>query len=88
MNEYLLRRYDTYFNEIRNETVIECVDDETAINAAKSLLHLSVHPLDTIEIQICSKDMAIGEWCMFAAVFYDSNGNDLYHIGIEDCCFC
>lgn len=87
MNEYLLRRYDTYFNDVRNETVIECIDDETAINAAKTLLNLTVRPLDSIEIQVCRKGVSLGEWCMFAAVFYDGYGNDLYHIGVEDC-FC
>ena len=87
MNKYLLRRYDTYFNDVRNETIIECVDDDTAINAAKTSLYLSVHPLDTCEIQVCRKGMSMGEWVMFAAVFYDGYANDLYHIGVEDC-FC
>lgn len=87
MNKYLLRRYDTYFNDVRNETIIECVDDETAINAAKSALNLSIHPLDTVEIQVCRKGLSMGEWNMFAAVFYDCYANDLYHIGVEHC-FC
>lgn len=82
MNEYLLRRYDTYFNDVRHETIVKCVDDETAINAAKSCLHLSIHPKDTCEIQICRKGLAMGEWVMFAAVYYDD-----YDIVVEDC-FC
>lgn len=83
MNTYLLRRYDTYFNDVRHETIIACVDDETAINTAKSTLLLSIHPLDTVEIQVCRKGLSMGEWCMFAAVYYYDDDE----IAIDDC-FC
>ena len=82
MNKYLLRRYDTYFNDVRNETIIEYVDDETAIRAAKQSLFLAIHPKDTVEMQVYRKGMSMGEWCMFAAVYY-CNGD----IVIDDC-FC
>ena len=82
MNKYLLRRYDTYFNDVRNETIIECVDDETAIHAARQSLFLAIHSKDTVEIQVCRKGMSMGEWCMFAAVYYDDD-----EIVVDDC-FC
>lgn len=82
MNEYLLRRYDTYFNDERNETIIECADDETAIKTAKSFLFLAIHPKDSVEIQVCRKGLSMGEWCMFAAVYYDDD-----EIVVDDC-FC
>lgn len=82
MNKYLLRRYDTYFNDVRNETIIECVDDETAIRAARQSLFLCIHSKDTCEIQVCRKGLSMDEWCMFAAVYYDDD-----EIIVDDC-FC
>lgn len=82
MKQYLIRTYDTYFNDVRCEYVGECVDDETAINAAKTMLSLSIHPLDTCELQVCRKGLGMGEWCMFAAVYY-CDGD----IVVDDC-FC
>lgn len=70
MKQYLIRTYDTYFQDVRNEHIGEYVDDETAINAAKRMLHVLVHPTDTCELQVCCKGMGMGEWCMFAAVYY------------------
>ena len=81
-NEYLLRTYDTYFQDVRRERVAKFVDDEAAIQAAKLSLFL-LHPQDTAEIQVCRKGLCVGEWCMFAAVFYDDDGS----IIVEDC-FC
>jgi hypothetical protein len=82
MAQYIIRTYDTYFNDVRSEHMGEYVDDETAINAAKRMLHLFIHPTDTCEMQVCRKGMAIGEWCMFAAVYY-CDGD----IVVDDC-FC
>lgn len=82
MKRYLIRTYDTYFNDDRREYVGEYVDDETAISAAKSMLNLSIHPLDTCELQVCRKGLGMGEWCMFAAVYY-CDGD----IVVDDC-FC
>lgn len=81
-NEYLLRTYDTYYQDVRNERVGEFVDDETAINAAKSQLYM-LDTQDTVEIQVCIKGLGMGEWVMFAAVFYDYDGSIL----VDDC-FC
>ena len=82
MNKYLLRRYDTYFNDVRNGMIIECVDDETAIKTAKQSLFLTIHPKDSVEIQVCRKGLSKDEWCMFATVYYDDD-----EIVIDDC-FC
>lgn len=82
MNKYLLRRYDTLFNDVRNETIIECVDDETAIRAARQSLILTIHPKDTVEIQVCRKGLSMGEWVMFAGVYYDDD-----EIAIANCYF-
>lgn len=82
MNKYLLRRSDTYFNDVRNETIIECADDETAINTAKSSLFLAIHPKDTVEIQVLRNGLSMGEWVMFAAVYYNDD-----EIVVDDC-FC
>lgn len=81
-NDYLLRTYDTYFQDVRRERVSKFVDDTAAINAAKYQLYL-LHPQDTVEIQVCRKGLGMGEWVMFAAVFYDYDGSIL----VEDC-FC
>ena len=81
-NEYMLRTYDTYFQDVRSERVSKFVDDTAAINAAKSQLCL-LHTQDTVEIQVCRKGLGMGEWVMFAAVFYDYDGSIL----VEDC-FC
>ena len=81
-NEYLLRTYDTYFQDVRRERVTKFVDDETAIQAAKHSLFL-LHPQDTVEIQVCRKGLSMGEWVMFAAVFCDDDES----IIVEDC-FC
>ena len=82
MKPYMIRTYDTYFQDVRHEYVSEYVDDETAINAAKTMLDLSIHPLDTCELQVCRKGLSMGEWCMFAAVYYCDND-----IVVDDC-FC
>lgn len=82
MKQYLIRTYDTYFNDVRNEHIAEFVNDDTAIRAAKSYLNLLIHPLDTCEIQICRRGLGMGEWCMFAAV-YSCDGD----IVVDDC-FC
>lgn len=70
MKQYLIRTYDTYFNDVRNEHIAEFVNDDTAIRAAKSHLNLLIHPLDTCEIQVCRRGLGMGEWCMFAAVYW------------------
>lgn len=80
--EYLLRTYDPYFEDVIRERVSKFVDDIAAINAAKSQLCL-FHPQDSMEIQVCRKGLGMGEWVMFAAVFYDYDGSIL----VEDC-FC
>lgn len=82
MKQYLIRTYDTYFQDVRNEHVDMFVDDETAINATKTMLHLSIHPADTCEMQVCRKGIGMGEWCMFAAVYYCDD-----EIVVDDC-FC
>lgn len=82
-NEYLLRTYDTHFQDVRRERVSKFVDDETAINAAKSQLYMLHTEQDTVEIQVCRKGLGVGEWIMFAAVSYDYDGSIL----VEDC-FC
>ena len=80
--EYLLRTYDTYFQDVRRERVAKFVDEKAAILAAKQTLFL-LHTQDTVEIQVCRKGLGMGEWVMFAAVFYDYDGS----IIVEDC-FC
>lgn len=80
MTQYLIRTYDTYFNDVRSEHVNKYVDDETAINAAKSMLHILIHPTDTCELQICRKGLGVNEWYMFAAVYY-CDGD----IVVDDC---
>lgn len=82
MKQYLIRTYDTYFNDVRDTHIGEYVDDETAINAAKAMCNLLIHPLDTCELQVCRKGMGVGEWNMFAAVYYCDND-----IVVDDC-FC
>lgn len=82
MKQYLIRTYDTYFQDVRNEYVGEYENDETAINAAKTMLYLSMHTLDTCELQVCRKGFGMGEWCMFAAVYYCDG--DI----VVDNCFC
>lgn len=82
MKPYMIRTYDTYFQDVRHEYVGEYENDETAINAAKTILDLSIHPLDTCELQVCRKGLGMGEWCMFAAVYYCDDD-----IIVEDC-FC
>ena len=81
--EYLLRTYDTCFQDVRRERVSKFVDDETAINAAKSQLYMLHTEQDTVEIQVCHKGLGMGEWVMFAAVSYDYDGSIL----VDDC-FC
>lgn len=78
--EYLLRTYDTYFQDVRREHVAKFVDDNAAILAARHTLFL-LHTQDTVEIQVCRKGLGMGEWVMFAAVFYDYDGS----IVVEDC---
>lgn len=82
MARYLIRTYDTYFNDVRNDYVSEYADDETAINAAKSMLHLLIHPADTCEMQVCCEGMCYREWVMFAAVYYCDD--DI----VVDYCYC
>lgn len=82
MTQYLIRTYDEYFQDVRNEHICECVDDETAISTAKTMLYLLIHPLDTCELQVCRKGMGMGDWCMFAAVYYCDDD-----IVVDDC-FC
>lgn len=82
MKQYMIRTYDTYFNDVRKTHVANYVDDETAISAAKTMLHLSIHPADTCEMQVYRKGIGCGDWCMFAAVYYDDND-----IVVDDC-FC
>ena len=82
MTQYLIRTYDTYFNDVRSEHVATYVNDDTAISAAKTMLYLSIHPLDTCELQVCRKGLDMGEWCMFAAVYYCDDD-----IVVDDC-FC
>lgn len=81
MTQYLIRTYDTYFNDVRNEHIAAYVNDDTAISAAKTMLHLSIHPLDTCELQVCRKALGMGEWRMFAAVYYCDD-----EIVVDDCC--
>lgn len=81
--EYLLRTYDTYFQDVRKERVSKFVDDIAAINAAKSQLYMLHTEQDTVEIQVCRKGLDMGEWVMFAAVSYDYDGSIL----VDDC-FC
>lgn len=82
MAAYMLRTYDTYFQDVRNDYIGEYVDDETAIRAAKGILYLSIHPLNSCEIQVYRKGSSCGEWCMFAAVYYCDDD-----IVVDDC-FC
>lgn len=82
-NEYLLRTYDTYFQDVRKERVSKFVDDTAAINAAKSQLYMLHTEQDSVEIQVCRKGLGMGEWCMFAVVSYDYDGSIL----VDDC-FC
>lgn len=82
-NEYLLRTYDTFFQDVRKERVSKFVDDIAAINAAKSQLYMLHTEKDTVEIQVCRKGLGMGTWVMFAAVSYDYDGSIL----VDDC-FC
>lgn len=82
-NEYLLRTYDTFFQDVRKKRVSKFVDDIAAINAAKSQLYMLHTEKDTVEIQVCRKGLGMGEWVMFAAVSYDYDGSIL----VDDC-FC
>lgn len=82
MKQYLIRTYDTYFDDVRSYYVGEYANDETAINAAKSMMHILIHPADTCEMQVCRKGLGMGEWCMFAAVYYCDDD-----IVVDDC-FC
>lgn len=79
--DYLLRTYDTYFQDVRREHIGRYANDETAIQAAKQICFL-LHPLDSVEIQVCRKGLGMCEWVMFAAVFYDDG-----EFAVEDC-FC
>lgn len=80
--EYLLRTYDTYYQDVMGERVAKFANDTAAIRSAKRSLYL-FHSQDTIEIQVCRKGLSMGEWVMFASVFYDDDGSIL----VEDC-FC
>lgn len=80
--EYLLRTYDTHFQNVVRERVGKFVNDDAAIESAKTTLFL-LYSQDTIEIQVCRKGLSVGEWVMFAAVFYDDDDS----IVVEDC-FC
>lgn len=80
-NKYLLRTYNTYLQDVRRERISKFVDDDTAIESAKTVLDLLYSQDATIEIQVCRKGLGMGEWCMFAAVFYDDDGS----IVVEDC---
>lgn len=82
MKQYLIRTYDTYFNDVRSKHIGEYVNDDAAINAAKTMLHLSVHPMDTCEMQVCSRNRNTLDWCIFAIVYYCDND-----IVVDDC-FC
>lgn len=81
MTEYLLRTYDTYFNDVRRQRVSKFVNDDAAITAAKLSLFL-LHPQDTVEIQVCRKGLGMDDYCMFAAVYYCDD-----EIVVDDC-FC
>lgn len=79
--QYLIRTYDTYFQDVRRERIATFTSDDEAITAAKLETFL-LHPQDTVEVQICRKGLSCGEWCMFAVVYYDDET-----IVVDDC-FC
>jgi hypothetical protein len=70
MRQYMFRKYDTFFQDVRNERVAEYVNDDAAIAAAKRMLWWDIHPEDTSEIQVCREGFGMGEWYPFAVVYY------------------
>lgn len=79
--QYLIRTYDTYFQDVRRERVGEFINDDAAIDAAKLSMFL-LHPQDTVKVQVCRKGLGCDEWCMFAAVYYEDG------LIVVDDCFC
>lgn len=83
MKQYLMRTYDLYWNDVLRETVVNAIDDDTAINIARTSFELLVSPSAMIELQVCHKGMSLNTWDMFAAVYYGDDGTI-----IVDDCFC
>lgn len=80
MKQYLMRTYDLYWNNVVRETVVKAIDDDTAIDIARTAFNLLISPSDRLELQVCRKGIGRGAWCMFAAVYYDDT-----EIVVEDC---
>lgn len=80
MKQYLIRTYDTYWQNVIRETVVNAINDDTAIRIARTSFDILVSPTDRLELQICRKGMGCDDWCIFAAVYYDED-----EIVIEDC---
>lgn len=70
MRRYMLRKYDTYFQNVRNEHIAGYVNDDAAIAAAKRMLWWDLHPEDSCEIEVCREGFGMDEWCVFAVVHY------------------
>lgn len=70
MKRYMLRKYDTFFQDVRQEHIAEYVNDDAALAAAKRMLWYDIHPKDTCEIQVCHEGFTTGTWYSFAVVHY------------------
>lgn len=84
--KYMLRSYDTYYQDVRREHVADFISEDAAIEAAAIMLCLMYDPSDQMEIQILVPTLGRGEWQMIGACFYEDT-DDGPQIVFEDC-FC
>jgi hypothetical protein len=77
---YLLRTYDTYWHNVLREIVVNADNDDSAINIARTSAYLLMMEDETLEVQVCRKGLGMGEWNMFATVYYYDND-----IVVDDC---
>lgn len=85
--KYLLRVYDTFYNNVIREFVKEFDSNESAIASAMNHLHLMYRPADLIEIQVCVPTLGY-DYQMIGYVAYEndnSNVVDLADIYYEEC---
>lgn len=70
-SKYIMRTYDTYFNDVRNTiTLDKSQNDDEAIRTARLSCFL-LHPQDTVEVQVCKRNKQNTAYEMFAVVYYE-----------------